>query len=221
MPLTTDSLRVHSWTLLVVTDGRDGYLEQATDSMWAMLPGPDRRVMVDDTGDPAHTALLRVMFPDFDVHGREGRRGLAEAVRFGWGLCDTDYVFHAEDDFTYNRPVDVIGMAATLRENPTLSQMCLLRQPWNAEEQAAGGIVEKDPADYIDRDGWLEHRRLFSLNPCLIPRHIYELGWSDGNERGFTDLLLDLGYTFGYWGSRGDPPAVTHIGRARAAGWSL
>lgn len=223
MPLTTDSLRAsrRSWTLLVVTDGRDDYLAQAVASAEAMLPEPARRVMVDDTGSAEHASMLRGLYPRFEVHGAERRRGLAGAVRAGWGVCDTDFVFHLEDDFTFVEPPDIDAMADVLDATPRLAQMCLLRQPWNAEEHAAGGIVEKDPGDYIDRDGWLEHTRLFSLNPCLIPRRVYELGWDDGNERGFTDRLSLLGFTLGFWGRRGDPPRVTHIGKRRAAGWSL
>ena len=228
MPLTTRSMRPVSWTLLLVTDGRDDYLADAVASADAMLPDPARRVMVDDTGSAEHASMLRGLYPRFEVHDAEKRRGLAGAVRAGWGVCDTDYVFHLEDDFTFNEPTDIAAMAGVLDAHPKLAQMCLLRQPWNAEEQAAGGIVEKDPGDYRHSHvmwpyeaHWLTHRRLFSLNPCLIPRRVYELGWDDGNERGFTDRLLADGYNFAYWGQPGDPPRVTHIGRRRAVGWSL
>lgn len=222
MPLTTKSLTPVSWTLVVVTDGRDDYLAQTLEAARQHLPEPTARVMVDDTGDQAHSAYLNALYGDrFEVAGRDGRRGLAATVAYAWSLCGTDYIFHLEDDFLLTEPVDIDAMASVLDANPRLAQMCLLRQPWNAEEQAAGGIVEKDPGDYTDRDGWLEHSRLFSLNPCLIPNEIYAAGWHEGNERGFTDMLVEEGWRFGYWGRRGDPPRCLHIGVRRAAGWAL
>lgn len=141
------------------------------------------------------------------------------AVREGWARVENaDFVWHMEEDFLLTEPVDIEGMAAVLDVNEALAHLVLKRQPWNGDEIAAGGIIEQWPQDVTDRDGWLEHRKFFSLNPCLVPRRVYELGFPEGSEPAMTDLLLSKGFHFGYWGARHDPPRCHHIGDVRAAG---
>jgi hypothetical protein len=113
-------------------------------------------------------------------------------------------------------------MAAVLNEQRHLVQLVLRRQPWNAEERAAGGIVEQHPDDYQDAtDGtnyWLEHRRFFSTNPSLYHRSLLTRSWPDGehSEGMFThDLLRDETLRFAFWGARDSGEWVTHIGRER------
>ena len=77
-------------------------------------------------------------------------------------------MFHQEQDFTFNEPVELNRMAQVLDRNPHLMQMAMRRQPWNPIEEAAGGIVESDPDAYLEvSDGlstWLEHRKFFTTN---------------------------------------------------------
>jgi hypothetical protein len=73
----------------------------------------------------------------------------------------------------------------------------------------------------VDTGPYCVHTRCFSLNPCLIPRAVLELGWPDGNEAEMTTLLVSKGYRFAVWGSRQDGPRVEHTGQNRAAGWRL
>lgn len=216
-----------SFALTVTTDGRGDYLLQAIDSLRVSLdPWPSGRCMVDDSGDQDYTDMLRERYePDFTICPHSSRRGLAAAVRLAWMQAlatPARYVFHAEDDFTYREPVDLARMARLLDENPHLAQVVLKRQPWGEDEIAAGGQIEVAPDEYTARDGFVEHRRLFSLNPSLIRREAIELALAepgDGLERGITDTLLAHGYSFAYYGARKDPPRCEHIGVRRAAGY--
>jgi hypothetical protein len=118
--------------------------------------------------------------------------------------------------------VDLQGMAQVLEQNPHLAQIVLKRQPWSEEEIAAGGQIEAAPEDYTDREGFVEHRRLFSFNPSLVARETLRLALAepgDGLERGVTDTLLRHGYSFAYWGARDDPPRCEHIGARRSEGY--
>jgi len=215
-----------SFALTVTTDGRGDYLLQAIDSLRVSLdPWPEWRCMVDDSGDPAYAAMLRRCHRDFLIRAHTGRHGLAAAVRSAWLLAfagRSRYIFHAEDDFIYREPVDLAGMARLLDENPHLAQVVLKRQPWGEDEIAAGGQIEVAPSEYTDREGFVEHRRLFSLNPSLIRREAIELALAepgDGLERGITDTLLEHGYSFAYWGARKDAPRCEHIGVRRSEGY--
>lgn len=201
-----------SVALLIIDDGRGhlpGCIESAHDA--GLLHGEvDDVVIVDDT---------------------RHELGFCGAIQAGWarvlGLLDLpDFVFHLESDFRFNRAPDLVTMRRILEEHPHLLQVSLKRQPWNEREIAAGGIVEADPLDFHEvRDWagtWTEHRRYFTTNPSLYSTDLLELGWPQtGRSEGvFTHQLLDRlpmdVRPFAIHGRRLDPPAVHHLGPARA-----
>ncbi len=185
-----------------ISDRGSTYLPQCLDSFDEMVDTPLDAFTVDDS---AH------------------QLGLAGAVRQAWEWAlgkNADYLFHVEEDFTFNEPLNLERLRWILELHPELAQIVLKRQaaPTNPDELRCGGIIETDPDAYIDRVNWLEHSKIFSLNPCLIPRKILELGWPDGNESDFTATCLALGYRFAIYGKRDDPPRVHHHG-VRSAAW--
>lgn len=221
--------------LLVITDGRDDYLDQAVTSAEASLDGPvTERWMYDDTGDDTYRQQLASRYPTFTHLNAGPRQGFGGAIRAAWATLAArsraDYVFHLEQDFTFHRPVDLLNMAGVLAANPHLAQLALRRQPWNDHEEAAGGIVEQHPDAYDDcSDGtnhWLEHRLCFTTNPSLYRRSLCWTAWPEGgnSEGHFTHQLLQTGtpeatgnrVRFGYWGTRMSTPWVHHIGHQRA-----
>lgn len=222
--------------LLVITDGRGDYLADCIASLDALHGPVTERWMYDDTGDDTYRAKLAATYPQFRHINGGPRQGFAGAIRSAWAqLAEhsaADWVFHLEQDFVLNRPVDLACMVEVLAARPYVAQMALRRQPWNAAERAAGGVVEQHPRDYIDRCDlltgaeWLEHRLFFTTNPCLYRRSLMSVGWPGGpqSEGHFLRRILTEGtpeaagvlLRFGYWGSRNDGPWVTHIGHQRA-----
>lgn len=218
--------------LLVMTDGRDT-IYQTIPSAEANLVGPiSERWIHDDSGDRDHADKLRRIFPDYTVMTPSDftRRGFAGAIRNAWqGLrlhCRAPYVFHLEDDFTFNRPVDLVDMVGILERHPHLVNLALRRQPWNAYEAAAGGIIEQHPDAYMEqrddlaREPWLEHRLFFTTNPGLYHRTLIADDWPEGpeSEGRFTHSLLqsDEDLRFGYYGAKASGEWVHHIGNSRA-----
>lgn len=169
-----------------------------------------------------------IQYLDYDLHQQilvadpEHRYTASGAVRAGWEQADADFVWHMEEDFLLTERVDIKGMAAVLDANEDLASLCLLRQPWSQPEVSAGGIIPLYGGHMTERetDGrpWVQHDRFFSLNPSLVPRRVYELGFPEGSEPAMTDMLLSKGFTFGYWGRRDGAPRCLHIGDVRAAG---
>lgn len=214
--------------LTVVTDGRDAVLARTIASLRADLAGPiTRRVMYDDTGDSDHRLYLAGLYPEFEViQHPAGRQGFGGAIRAMWshiGVGPERFVSGWEDDFTLNRPLDLRPMAAVLDARPHLAQLVLKRQPWNAEEHAAGGIIEQHPDDYTEASMgdavWTEHRRFWSTNPSLYRRSVLSRGWPDveHSEGHFSiDLFSDPDVRCAFWGAKADPPWVHHIGDVRA-----
>lgn len=222
--------------LLAMTDGRDDYLVRSLPAAYNRLQGCviDRLVIHDDTGDEEHSARLRTEYPTATVINPGCRLGFGGAIANAWQyLAATpeagDYVFHLEDDFIIERDVDVAGMAWVLDALPRVAQVALRRQPWSADEIAAGGVVEVMPDAYRERSGtrlwptideyhWLEHTLFWTTNPSLYHRSRCISGWPDGDqsEGHYTIRLREEGQRFAYWGRRDDPPYVTHIGARRA-----
>ena len=225
-----------SVALLIITDGRDEYLDRTVASAAEHLVGRvDERWMFDDTGDETYRAKLAARHPTFThIHGGR-RQGFGGAIRSAWmqltARSKAQHVFHLEADFTFNRGVDLPAMVDVLDDNPHLVQLALRRQPWNGEEHAAGGIVEQHPEAYHDRTDqagrqWLQHRLFFTTNPCLYRATLCSYGWPSGpqSEGHFGQTLLRSGSPevsaslvhFGFWGGRDSGPAVEHIGHTRA-----
>lgn len=216
--------------LLVITDGRRDCILNTVPSALANLRGAiGWRFIFDDSGDPDHREWLAMRFLPlgFSIMWEDERQGFGGAIRAVWSRLTQfdhiDHVFHLEDDFTFNRPVNLDAMAATLDAHPEIQQLALRRQAWNQAEIAAGGVVEVDPDSYVERAGgygqWLEHRNFITTNPSLYRRSLMDRGWPEGDNsegRFALDLFAsDPLAVAGYWGARNSGEAVHHIGRER------
>lgn len=223
--------------LLVIGNGREKCLRETIASAQLHLDGLiTERILYDDTGDPDYRSELRSVYvpQGFEVIDGGPPRGFGGAIRCSWEWLKRhtacDYVFHLEEDFTFTRDVDLDAMADCLAVHRHLLQLVLKRQPWNAEERTAGGIIEQHPDDYEQRIdngwSWVEHRRFWSTNPHLTRMRLVRTAqWPTGTESEgrFTHALLAADrdevpaseLRFAFWGHRNDPPWATHIGDER------
>jgi len=190
--------------LLLIDDGRADYRARCLESASVLLPPVDLCIEVSD--------------PDHEL-------GFAGAIQAGWDAVlesGADYVFHLEADFTFNVHVPLQQMIEILGREPKLAQVALKRQPWNASERLAGGIVEQHPDHYIERHRrygtFTEHARFFTTNPSVYSAELCKRGWPQvpESEGIFTHQLRDDGLTFAFWGGKFQAPTVTHIGQHRA-----
>lgn len=209
--------------LLVMTDGRKECIEKTIPSALEMLHGPIiQRFIYDDSGDYKYRSWLMDNFPTFQLICEPKRQGFGGAIQAAWRIvktAKTDYVFHLEDDFLFNEPISLVPMIEVLNNNPHLYQMALRRQAWSSEEKQMGGVIERYPNAYMQKESWMEHRLFFTTNPGLYRTSLIDIGWPDGeqSEGIFTRKILDLDpyAQFGYWGQKTDPPLVHHIGDTR------
>jgi len=216
--------------LLVMTDGRDYTLHRTIESARVQLRGNVvERWIHDDSGDGRHAAELATRYRDFEVIAAPTRSGFGGAIRRAWqhlhAVTGAAYVFHLEDDFVFPRPIELAALATILDLRPHVAQVALRRQPWNAEERAAGGIVEQHPGDFEDHCSpvhdleWLEHRRFFTTNPSLFRRELLSREWPDGaNSEGRFSIELfseDPANRSAYFGARDSGEWCEHIGLER------
>jgi hypothetical protein len=221
-------------TLVVHTGGepdtwetRSGYLKRALESLAANVSGPVvQRVIYSDWGDSLRSELNEIARQHgFYVVGPDKHLGYTGSMAAMWrylnGRAQGTYVFAAEDDFTYDRPVDLVPMIRTLEDNDHLRQLALLRHAAYPREFEAGGVLQslKTPTELVNGrpHPFVQHRDHWTANPSLFKRVLTDQSWPQGasSERQFGDKLLrDKHARFAYWGD--GQPWITHIGEVRA-----
>lgn len=251
----------------VFTNGRLAYLDETLRSFEENVrlgPGNHWRCIFDDSGDEDVVGALRARYgggnplwpyPDWDVIPNPKRLGFGGTIANAWRFLSVAagdpsplsplFVFHLEDDFTFEQPVDLVPLQAILEFYPEIVQIAFRRQAWNDAEVLAGGVVELAPDSYREKHAtlfvpedapvsvewtstdlpprldvsWLEHRLFFTTNPSLYRISLCQHGWPDGDqsEGAFAAELFGgaPAAVAAYWGRRGDPPLVRHIGRER------
>lgn len=164
-----------------------------------------------------------------EFHDQGGKLGMAAAINLAWRQILTyewDYLLHAEEDMLLLGPLPLDAAIAALEADASLAQMLFQRKPWwgsDVEMQTGSvlGAIQQVSTDFRQYDDYATHQHIFSLNPCLIPRRVVELGWPVGNESGMTEQLTAAGYRFGCWGHPDSPPLIEHLGHERSEGWRL
>jgi hypothetical protein len=225
------------YTLAVLTHGPGRTIYQVLASFQdKVTPRPSRiAVHCDGPRQAPVRALDLLAEQSFDSE----QRGFCRATGRLWKWAsdgETEFVFWLEHDFVFLRPVDLEPLAATLRADPTVAQMQLMRTPVAQAEIAAGGLFEMRRDDYTPRMWvpeppitnvpgdvciWQSHRSYFTTNPSLMRSEFMALNpWPDDDagqcEGRFSIDLVKRGFSFGVWGS--GEPWVQHIGRRDGSG---
>ncbi|MFE3202233.1 hypothetical protein [Embleya sp. NPDC059237] len=214
--------------LIVLTNGRRDCLEATMRAARTHLGGVAHTTIVDDTGSADHRAWLADNFSaDVVPVDPNGPAGYRRAMQTVWSLAAGERtIAFLEDDFVLETGVDLDVLAGVLDTHTYLTQIALLRQPWYANEHAAGGLIEALEAQGNEftqhTDGehaWIEHRACFTGNPTVLPAATLARPWPDTpwSESAFGRALFASDPTLrgAYWGRRGDPPRVRHIGHHR------
>ena len=226
--------------LMVFTNGRST-IHQTIASAEANLQGPiTERWIHDDSGDTRNHEILANRYPEYTLIAPSQNLGFGGAIRNAWDHLRqhsaAEFIWHQEDDFLFNRPVDLYDLIYILNNRPALVNLALRRQPVNYTEAQAGGVVECWPDAYEDwtlkvlaergeyEQHWLEHRLFFTTNPGLYRRRLlWEFDWptGSGSEGQFTQDVLSANEEakFGYYGSRASGEAVHHIGERTGTGY--
>jgi hypothetical protein len=207
---------------------RRAYLERSLASLVEQVSGPIvQRVVYDCWGDPAIRAELEAMVQPhgFYVVGPEHPVDFTASMQAMWRYLGKrakgDYIFQVEDDFTYERPVDLGEMARILQDAPHLTQVALLRDACYGDErdgEAIGNILGWPRPAFTFRDGWFEHRQFFTLNPSLFRKSLTERPWPLGrhSETLFGKSVLNDPRARSAFIGDGSEPWIRHIGEVRA-----
>lgn len=200
--------------LVVFTAGRKTYLERTLISFHEHCDHQfDHRVIIDDSGDHGFQQWLNRTFPTWTIIHHQQNEGLAAAVDTAWQWCHShsvDWVFHLEEDFTFEQDVDIPRMVDLIREND-LHQLVLYRQPWAPREMSSGGYLHLGGWERLADDLWVGSH-LFGFNPCLYPGWVCSL--RGGLEADVTEQFDDL--RSGVLTGPDEAPLCWHIGAESA-----
>lgn len=212
--------------LLILTNGRGDCFSRTFASFQENVVGtvPARTVIINDSGDGGYQYFLETIAAGAEVIFHEEPRGFDGAIRSGWEqVKDHDYIFHLEDDFTFNEKLRIEDMVQILDSDPNIAQVALKRQPWGEAEIVAGGFMEMYPPLWTDENlngiEWCWQQIFFTTNPSIYRGELAAGGWPEceASERIFTNMLLEANpeVRFAYLGATSDAPRVHHIGDKR------
>lgn len=222
-------------TVIVHTGGtpenwpaRREYLRASLTSLAERVSGPIvQRVIYDCWGDPQIRAEIEEMGQPFGfyVAGPVVRPDFTGSMVAMWRYLSKrargDFILQVEDDFAYERDVDLVPMLETLREHPNLVQIALLRDACYPDEVETGGILGwPEPAfTRIESNGTsrLEHRLFWTNNPSLFRKSLTDVPWPVGHhsETLFGKrVLADPKARVAFWGH--GETWIRHLGEVRA-----
>lgn len=200
----------------------------------AMLDGRGTVHVVDDSGDAGWRTELATLVDEVVPVATDPHQGYTLATRTAWATARRHgwaRWFHLEQDFRLHEPICLSALGALLDAHPRLTQVALQRQaggglrhhPWYDEERARGSVVAAIQAHWprlvTNHDGWVEQRRVFTTNPCLIDRRALDVEWPNvpGSERAYSARAVRAGHSFAYWGAPGEV-TTEHIGEHSEVG---
>lgn len=216
------------YRLIITTNGRYKCLDETLASFRDHVsPHPtDGYVFIDGAHFASETLNILAEHPwtGWSTDWSQSPIGFCKAVQYGWdegASCPADWcVFWLEDDFLFERDINLDELSEVLTKNPQLTQMALMRHPVNDAEIAAGGCYELRRDQYEDKGGWLEsHTNHTTTCSLMTSEFVGEHPWpgDDGCEGKFSIDIQQEGFSFGVWG--GGEPWIRHTGQRAGFGY--
>ena len=215
--------------LLITTNGRKEYIVPTVESWKNFIDANiNNKIIIDDSGNQEYRDWLANTFPDFKIVPL-GKNNMGFSFLMKTWLVDLNieskYLLLLEDDFLLLEELDIENILDILN-NEHLIELSLKRQAWSAEEINAGGMIERifNGTNFIQKDGWFEHREFFTTNPSFInvnrlrkySKLIYEnSGLISEGEFGSRLFTNNPELYSAFLGNIFDKHKVEHIGHIR------
>lgn len=201
-------------TVCITSCGRLDLLAETLRTFRAHNRG-GRFIISEDSADAAVVDTLKRTYPEMKVlHGPE-RLGLMRSIDRLYSAVETDYIFHLEDDWSFDGPVDWEGAIALIEARDDVANVSVrafdeIRSKYRSRSDA--GTFQGREITVMRRDA---HPEFFgwSPNPGLIKRSLYEAykPFSRLNPDQMSALIKKDGRSMAYI----LPGVGRHIGHGR------
>lgn len=201
-------------TVCVTSCGRLDLLDQTLSSFLAFNHGPRLLISEDSTG-PGIISEVERRYPDATVLSGQQRLGLMGSIDRLYGAVSTPYIFHLEDDWIFDGPVDWEAAKSLLHSNAGIANVSLrafdeikprFRQRSTMLDHAERSFAVMRVDAHPEFFGW-------SSNPGLIRRDLYERykPFARLMHDQMSGLIKSNGQTVAYL----LPGVARHIGQGR------
>jgi hypothetical protein len=164
-----------SVTVCITSCGRMDLLAETLASFRRHNAG-GRYIISEDSADDAVIATVRKTYPEATVLVGSGRTGIMASIDRLYQAVETPHIFHLEDDWAFDGPVDWAAALSLLPVRPDIANVCVR-------------AIEEIKPKYRDRSDVLAHGGVefrvmhanahpeyyaWSPNPGLITRELYQ-----------------------------------------------
>ncbi len=162
-----------SVTITITSCGRLDLLEQTLTAFEKYNSG-GRYIISEDSADEDVIARVRARMPAATVLSSTGRTGLMASLDRLYSAVETPYIFHLEDDWVVDAPVDW-DTAIKALEVPGVSEVCVrafdeIRAKWRRHSDPLDinghHLAHMRPEAHVEFFGW-------SPNPSLFKTELY------------------------------------------------
>ena len=155
----------------------------------------------------------------------EENMGYSKSWKEGWDNVpnDSDYIFHQEDDFIFNKKININELLDIFKVmDNKLYQIVLKRQVW-FEKNDLIYKIENDIIESKEIEINVNNKNhtltinnfLFNSNPCIYPYFITKIKFDNTiHEHTIIENIKKLYPNMNgcIYGKKKDPPIITHIG---------
>lgn len=208
-------------TLCLTIGKRPELLKRTLDSL---LPIAEFKhiIAINDFRDEATNEMFRRLCPAGKLISLEHQLGHHKAVDQMYQFIPTDYVLHCEDDWVFDKSIDLNSAIQLINSNSSISQVCLRKvTDFHLTENARSKVLkcQQNELEYYRLDGLHPQWHGYTFNPHLIKLDLWkELGGFGQfkKERHISRHLRSKKYFTAYM----NPGCCEHIGELQSVSQS-
>jgi hypothetical protein len=224
-------------TVVVTSCGRQDLLARTLESFWRYNTFPISQFLVVEDGDATNNVALSGRHRERGVTwlATGSRQGQVAAIDFAYGVVQTEFIFHCEDDWEFLAPGFVEKSLTILRSNPRVLQVWLraLKDTNNHPVLEDTLLAENVPYRFLQPEFRSEEWGVwhgFTWNPGLRRRRDYERIGSFAKldplrtkpsyevERDASAFYFELGFVAAILADNDGLGYVRHLGWGRRVG---
>jgi|TARA_R110002153_G_scaffold248467_3_gene404666 hypothetical protein len=212
--------------ILFFTTSRYEYLIPTMESFHSNVDFGDNniyKILIDDYPLRRNEDILNKLVEKYNIDKlilNDENMGYSATWKKMWQNIpkDMDYIWHQEDDFTFNKKVHINSLISILENKKIQLFQIFLKRNIVFEKNDYIRNIENNTCGekvVIDEQELVLCNHYFNPNPCLYPYWITQENYAENPQETPIINYLKKKYTYGYsamFGGRNDDNIINHIG---------